>query len=176
MENMVILVDSEDNPIGTEEKYKAHVEGKLHRAFSVFIFNSDNQILLQKRALDKYHCGGMWTNACCSHPAPNEIMKDAAQRRLIEEMGIICNLQKSFDFIYRAQFSNRLIEYEFDHVFIGKFDGFAKPNPEEVMAYKWLSISGLKKELEEEPERFTPWFKIAIPRVLDIVSTQFKFE
>lgn len=170
MKDMVVLVDSEDNPIGMEEKQRAHVEGKLHRAFSVFVFNSDNQILLQKRALDKYHCGGMWTNACCSHPAPNEIIKDAAQRTLIEEMGIICDLQKSFDFIYKAQLANGLTEYEFDHVFIGRFDGFAKPNPKEVMAYKWISISRLQKELEDNPERFTPWFIIAIPRILDTIN------
>ncbi len=170
MKDKVILVDSEDNPVGIEDKYNVHVEGKLHRAFSVFLFNSDNQMLLQKRALDKYHCGGMWTNACCSHPAPNENLKDAAQRRLIEEMGIICDIQKAFDFIYKAHFSNGLIEYEFDHVFMGKFDGFAKPNPDEVMAYKWISIAKLKEELEDDSERFTPWFKIAIPRVFDTIS------
>ena len=119
----VILVDIEDNPTGVADKMSAHLEGKLHRAFSIFIFNTEGKMLLQRRALSKYHSGGLWTNACCSHPLPEETTLAAASRRLKEELGFETSIEKIFDFVYKAEFENGLTEYEFDHVFAGEFDG-----------------------------------------------------
>ena len=158
----VILVDKNDEEIGIEEKVKAHQEGKLHRAFSIFIFNSKGQLLLQRREKTKYHCGGLWSNTCCSHPRPGETLKDATHRRLKEEMGFDCEIKKSFHFVYQVEFNNGLIENEYDHVFIGKFDGDPNPNPDEVDAWKWVSIDGLKEDIDKNPEQYTPWLKIII--------------
>jgi isopentenyl-diphosphate delta-isomerase len=161
----VILVDEFDNPVGTMEKMEAHRLGRLHRAFSVFIFNSRGEMLLQRRAFSKYHSGGLWTNACCSHPFPGEDPADAAQRRLMEEMGFSVPLEKAFDFIYRADFDNGLVEHEFDHVFVGRYDGPIAINPEEVADYSFHSAEVISKSLEESPEQYTPWFRIAFPRI-----------
>lgn len=155
----VVLVDQNDEPVGVGEKLSVHLEGKLHRAFSVFIFNSQGQMLLQRRGVRKYHSGGLWTNTCCSHPRPGEAVLDAAQRRLFEEMGIACELEKVFDFIYEAKLDQDLIEHEFDHVFFGHFDGEPKLNLEEASDYKWVDMETLMQEVESHPERFTVWFQ-----------------
>ncbi len=161
MNEMVILVDPHDRQIGVEEKMKAHREGRLHRAFSVFVFNEKSEMLLQKRAPQKYHSGGLWTNACCSHPRPDETVEQAAVRRLQEEMGFVCELKKASHFIYKAELDGGLIEHEFDHVFIGNYDGKVCPNSDEVADYRWFSIQKIKHELEHFPEKYTAWFRIA---------------
>jgi isopentenyl-diphosphate delta-isomerase len=166
MNEMLILVDPHDRQIGVEEKMKAHREGKLHRAFSVFVFNEKGEMLLQKRAPQKYHSGGLWTNACCSHPRPGEAIEQAATRRLNEEMGFVCELKKTFHFIYKAELDGGLIEHEFDHVFIGNYNGKVCPNIDEVADYRWLNVQTIKQELEHFPERYTVWFKIAFERAL----------
>jgi isopentenyl-diphosphate delta-isomerase len=148
------------------EKQQAHIEGVLHRAFSIFIFNSEKELLLQKRASSKYHCGGLWTNACCSHPRENENTQDAANRRLEEEMGMQCSLTPIFTFVYKAGFENGLTEHEFDHVFFGESNQTPKINTEEVEAYRYISMDDLQQEIKEFPEKFTPWFIIALDRVL----------
>lgn len=168
----VVLVDEQDNPIGKMEKQQAHIEGLLHRAFSIFIFNSEKKLLLQKRASSKYHCGGLWTNSCCSHPRENENIQDAANRRLAEEMGMQCSLKPIFTFMYRAEFDNGLIEHEFDHVFFGESDQNPKINPEEVETYRYIAMEDLQQEVKEFPQNFTPWFIIALDRVLVFNSTQ----
>lgn len=170
MDEMVVLVDDFDKEIGTEEKMKAHKEGRLHRAFSIFIFNSKGEMLLQKRAKSKYHSGGLWSNACCSHPRPGENIKQAAHRRLMEEMGFDCDLQEAFDFVYKAHLDHNLTEYEFDHVFIGKYDGEVKLNPGEAEDYKWINIDSLKENVEKHPENYTVWFKCALTEVLSFLS------
>ena len=168
----VVLVDEQDNPIGKMEKQQAHIEGLLHRAFSIFIFNSEKKLLLQKRASSKYHCGGLWTNSCCSHPRENENIQDAANRRLAEEMGMQCSLKPIFTFMYRAEFDNGLIEHELDHVFFGESDQNPKINPEEVETYRYIAMEDLQQEVKEFPQNFTPWLIIALDRVLAFNSTQ----
>jgi len=166
MKEHVILVNESDNPVGTQEKMAAHEQANLHRAFSVFIFNAKGEMLLQQRAKDKYHSGGLWTNACCSHPRPGEKTIDAAHRRLQEEMGFDCELEEAFHFIYKTEFDHGLTENELDHVFIGKYEGEIIPNPDEVEDYKWINLKNLKNDLEEKPDIFTSWFKIAFDEVL----------
>jgi len=160
--NKVILVNENNEAIGTEEKLKAHKEGRLHRAFSIFIFNSKGELLIQQRAKEKYHCGGIWANTCCSHPRHNETYEQAVHRRLKEEMDFDCELKKLFCFTYKAEFDNGLIENEYDCVFVGKFDGEPKPNPEEIMDYKWVSIEELNKDIKSSPEKYSVWLKIAL--------------
>ena len=164
MQEQIILVDEKDNKIGVEEKMKAHQDGKLHRAFSIFLFNAGDEFLLQQRSLNKYHCGGLWTNTCCSHPQPDEKNDDAIVRRLKEEMGIVCKMDKAFDFVYQAKVTEELTEYEFDHVFVGRYDGKVSPNLTEVMDYKWLGLSELQKKMQVSPEIFTPWFKLTFKK------------
>jgi isopentenyl-diphosphate Delta-isomerase len=159
----VILVNENDEPIGVMEKMEAHRKPHLHRAFSIFLFNKHNEMLLQKRALTKYHSGGLWTNACCSHPFPGETTDLAANRRLTEELGISTSLQKAFHFKYQAEFDNGLFEHEFDHVYVGSFSGALNPNPDEVADYCYKSIGEIKEDLEIVPASYTPWFKIALP-------------
>lgn len=159
----VILVNEKDEAIGTMEKMEAHQKAALHRAISVFIFNSNAEMLLQRRALDKYHSGGLWTNACCSHPSPGELTMDAASRRLKEEMGFTTPLQYSFTFTYRSAFENGLSEHEVDHVFVGTYDGTIQPDPAEVAEFKFLPMNKLKELVQHEPQTFTTWFKIALP-------------
>lgn len=163
----VILVDENDVEIGTMEKMEAHQLGKLHRAFSIFIINSAGEMLLQQRAEEKYHSGGLWTNACCSHPRPNETIMNAAQRRLNEEMGFTTKLEKIFDFTYKASFTNGLTEHELDHVLIGKYEGEIIPDPNEVMDYKYISLDEINIQLQNNPNQFTPWFAIAFPKLKD---------
>jgi isopentenyl-diphosphate delta-isomerase len=161
----VVLVNEQDQSLGTMEKMEAHLKGVLHRAFSVFIFNSKGEMLLQQRAQGKYHSGGLWTNACCSHPAPGEGVAEAAARRLKEEMGFSVSLKKIFDFIYRSEMQNGLTEHEFDHVFTGTYDGIIRPDISEVKDYCYKSMESIRESLQSHPHQYTAWFHIAFPRV-----------
>lgn len=161
----VILVDENDKELGTAEKLQAHKEGKLHRCFSAFIFNSEGRLLLQKRAANKYHSAGLWSNTCCSHPRPGELTEAAAHRRLQEELGFDCLLTEAFQFTYKAHFDNGLTEHEFDHVFTGKFDGEVIPNPEEVSDFKWVGMDELKKDIQDNPDTYTYWLKVSIGKI-----------
>jgi len=165
----IILVDLNDQEIGGEEKLRTHEKSLLHRAFSVFIVNGD-QMLIQKRSLTKYHSGGLWANACCSHPRVGETLEEAVHRRLPEEAGFDCPLKEVFSFTYRTTFSNGLTEYEYDHVFLGEYCGEVNMNPEEASECRWISFADLKKEMLETPERFCSWFMIAAPKVMQIVE------
>ena len=161
----VILVDANDNEIGTEEKLLAHKLGRLHRAFSVLIFNSQGKLLLQKRAEHKYHCGGLWSNTCCSHPRPGESLKDAAYRRLKEEMGMDCEdceFKKVFSFKYCVDFANGLTENEIDHVFVGISNKIPIPNRKEVSKFKWVNLDELKADILANPTYYTPWLKLIL--------------
>ena len=162
----VILVDVDDCEIGVMEKMEAHKQAVLHRAFSVFLFNPQGKMLLQQRALTKYHSAGLWTNTCCSHPRPGETLENAVSRRLIEEMGITTKVFKAFDFIYQAELPDNLNEYEFDHVFIGNYDADVRPNHLEVANFVYQSIEEVEANLESHPEKYTVWFKIAFPKVV----------
>ena len=157
---MVILVDENDNPIGTMPKMEAHEKAMLHRAFSVFILNANDEVLLQQRANDKYHSAGLWTNTCCSHRHPGEDTLGAARRRLKEEMGMEADLQFVFKFMYKAPFDNLLTEHEIDHVFIGKTDQLPVINPEEVASYKYMKPEDIKLDMEQNPQSYTVWFRI----------------
>lgn len=158
----VILVNEKDEPIGTMEKLAAHQKGALHRAFSVFLFNTKGELLLQQRALDKYHSAGLWTNTCCSHPRPGEETSAAAHRRLKEEMGMEADLRFMTSFQYRSEFENGLTEHEFDHVFIGTTDAKPLPNAEEVYSFRWLRPEDIQKEMAATPAEYTTWFRIAM--------------
>lgn len=170
----VILVDKNDKPVGVAEKMEAHRKGLLHRAFSVFIFNSKGEMLLQRRALHKYHSGGLWTNACCSHPNPGEDNLAAAQRRLKEEMGIAVPVEKIFDFIYKTEFDNGLTEHEFDHVFAGQYDGHIDFNKNEVMDFCYKDIQEIRNSLQTHPEKYTAWFHLAFPGIKEWWSLRYK--
>lgn len=159
----VVLVNEKDEVMGTMEKMAAHKQALLHRAFSVFVFNTHGDLLMQQRAFSKYHSGGLWTNTCCSHPRPGEQVADAANRRLIEEMGFTTSLTKAFDFTYKAAFDNGLTEHEFDHVFTGVYEGPVQFNPNEVAAYSFMTEKELEEQIQETPARFTAWFHIAYP-------------
>ena len=154
----VILVNPSDDEIGTAPKLAAHRDGRLHRAFSVFVTDDKERILLQRRADGKYHSGGLWTNACCGHPRHGESTISAAARRLHEELGIECELTELASFIYRAELDNGLIEHELDHVFTGHFTGTPRPTPGEVQEIQWIFADDLRSWLEREPEVFTAWF------------------
>lgn len=160
--NQVVLVDMNDREIGVEEKMKAHEEGLLHRAFSVFLFRGD-ELLLQKRASSKYHCGGLWTNTCCSHPGQGESVEESAKKRLIEEMGIrIASIREVHSFVYRAEFTNGLTEFEYDHVFVGEYDGDYKLDPEEVDEIRWVPVQEVLDDIVAHPKKYTPWFITAL--------------
>lgn len=162
----VILVNTDDQIIGEEEKMIAHEKGYLHRAFSVFLFHED-KLLIHKRASSKYHCGGLWTNTCCSHPRMNETVIEAAIRRLKEELGIECqSLKEVSSFVYYYPFSNGLCEYEYDHVIIGEYNGDWKINQDEVEEIKWINIDDLKEEMRKNPQKFTPWFITALNQAI----------
>ena len=167
MEEQVILVDREDVAIGVMGKMFAHETGELHRAFSVFVFNQQGELLLQQRALDKYHSAGKWTNTCCSHPRPGELTLDAANRRLLEEMGMVCNLNYEFNFLYESSFSNDLTEHEIDHVYFGISDDLPIINPEEVASYKYVNLEDLNKDIIDNPDNYTAWLKVCFNKVLD---------
>lgn len=161
--NSVVLVNEWDEDIAVMDKLEAHKLGKLHRAFSIFIFNNQGEILLQQRANDKYHGGGLWTNTCCSHPQLAEDIKESAEKRLEFEMGFHTKLEKKFHFIYHAQVENNLIEHEFDHVFVGIYNENPIPNIQEVTNYKWMKLNDLESWILKEPSAFTYWFKEALP-------------
>lgn len=168
MTDYLILVDEHDNEIGTAEKLAAHQNGwQLHRAFSVFVFNNAGQIMLQRRAMEKYHCPGLWTNTCCSHPRPGETSLAAATRRLEEEMGFVCPLEEKFAFSYRAEFDNGLTEHEFDHVFVGTYDKEPNLNPSEAMDWKWIDPKELLADIQKNPNIYTPWTKIIMQEYRD---------
>lgn len=161
----VILVNELDEPMGSMEKMEAHRKALLHRAFSVFIFNSKGEMLLQQRALNKYHSAGLWTNACCSHPNPGEKTMEAANRRLQEEMGFTADLENIFSFTYRTVFENGLTEHEFDHVFAAVYEGTINPDPDEVREFCYKNLDDIQTSLTSHPEKYTSWFHIAFPRV-----------
>jgi len=166
----ITLVDENDTQWGKIEKIQAHEKGLLHRAFSIFIFNSKGELLLQQRSPNKYHSGNLWTNTCCSHPSFGESLASAANRRLMEEMGFDCSLTYGFNFIYKASFDNGLIEHEFDHVFFGKSDELPIPNANEVKDWKYMSLSELTIDIDRNPDRYTAWLKICFPKVLAYVQ------
>lgn len=166
MTEYVVLVNENDQQLGLMEKQQAHVAGLLHRAFSVFIFNSKGETLLQKRAEGKYHSPGLWTNTCCSHPRESETYKEAALRRLQEEMGFQCELEEKFYFIYKAKLDNGLYEHELDHVFTGNYEGGIHINEEEVADFKWISMENLIEDMNLNPENYTVWFKIIFKEYL----------
>jgi len=166
MEQLLILVDDQDREIGTETKSIIHQQGLLHRAFSIFLFNQQGEMLLQKRADSKYHSAGLWTNACCSHPNVRENLDAAAQRRLKEELGISTPLKELFTFTYRAEFGNGMIEHEFDHVFVGNYTGDLLVNPTEISDWRYVNMRSLQRSVNESPEQFTIWFRLAFPRIL----------
>ncbi|MFZ4462665.1 MAG: isopentenyl-diphosphate Delta-isomerase [Bacteroidales bacterium] len=161
----VVLVNESDEETGFMEKMEAHEKAILHRAFSVFLFNSQNEFLLQRRAFGKYHSPGLWTNTCCSHPRKDELAIDAAKRRLREEMGMQSEIREIFSFVYKADVGQGLTEHEFDHVFAGFTDDCPLINPEEVAEWKYLSLDELKQQMQAEPEQFTVWFRIAFAEV-----------
>ena len=167
LNEMVVLVNPQDQEMGLMEKMEAHRTGALHRAFSFFIFNSKGEWLLQQRAHGKYHSGGLWTNACCSHPRKGETAAMAATRRLQEEMGLYCQAKPLFHFIYRSEFSNSLIEHELDHVCVGYSDQLPNINDDEVASYRYISTDALEFELKAYPEHFTVWFRICYEQVKD---------
>ena len=160
---MLVLVNEQDEQVGLMEKMEAHQKALLHRAFSVFIFNSTGDMLLQQRAFSKYHSGGLWTNACCSHPAPHETPTQAAIRRMEEELGMTTDVHPAFTFIYKAELDNELTEYEYDHVLTGTYDGPFNLNPEEVADIDYVSMDKLKMDIQHHPEKYTAWFLIAFP-------------
>lgn len=159
-EEQVILVNENDEKIGLMPKQEAHVKGLLHRAFSVFIFNHKNELMLQQRALHKYHTPGLWANTCCSHQRDGESSIDAGKRRLFEEMGFVAELKETTSFIYKAPFDNGLTEHELDHILVGSFEENPQINPEEVAAWKWMDLEEVKNDIQSNPEIYTPWFKI----------------
>jgi isopentenyl-diphosphate delta-isomerase len=164
-EQHVILVDEHDAEQGTMEKMEAHQKGVLHRAFSIFIFDSKGKMLLQKRSAEKYHGAGLWTNACCSHPNPGEQTGEAASRRLHEEMGFITPLKEIFSFTYHAKVENGLEEHEFDHVFAGQYEGDIVPDKGEVSDFAFQDMDRISWAIENQPEKFTFWFRIAFPKI-----------
>jgi len=159
-EEKVILVNEQDEKIGLMPKQEAHEKGVLHRAFSVFIFNSKNELMLQQRALHKYHSPGLWTNTCCSHQRDGESSLEAGKRRLFEEMGFSTGLKETTSFIYKAPFDNGLTEHELDHILIGNFEETPNINPNEVATWKWMDLEEVKKDIQTNPEIYTAWFKI----------------
>jgi len=168
VEEFVILVDQNDHEIGEMEKQEAHLQNKKHRAFSVFLLDENNNLILQQRAASKYHSPGLWTNACCGHPRPNETTIQAAKRRTLEEMGINVDIHEIFQLSYEEQLENGLWENEFDHIFIGKYtEKNFNPNPEEIQNLKHISIKDLQIDLIKNPEEYTFWFKLIFPKIVD---------
>ncbi|MEL0456889.1 isopentenyl-diphosphate Delta-isomerase [Flavobacteriaceae bacterium SZ-1-7] len=159
-EEKVILVNENDEQIGLMPKLEAHEKALLHRAFSVFVFNDQNELMLQQRAWDKYHSPGLWTNTCCSHQREGETNIEAGKRRLREEMGFVVDLQESISFIYKAPFDNGLTEHEYDHILLGKYNGEPAINPDEVANWKWMSLEAVKDDISSNPDLYTAWFKV----------------
>lgn len=168
MDNSLILVNLFDKEIGKASKKEVHEKGLLHRAFSLFIVN-EGKMLIQKRNRNKYHSGGLWTNACCSHPRYGELLDEAVVRRVKEELGITTRFEKVFSFVYRSIFNNGIIEYEYDHVFLSDYNGSIDPNEDEVEEYKWIGLKELAEDLMNDPDKYTVWFQIAASKVLKLV-------
>lgn len=166
----VVLVNENDEKVGLMEKIEAHEKALLHRAFSVFILNDKDQIMLQQRALDKYHSPGLWTNTCCSHQRDGESNIEAGQRRLMEEMGFTTELKELFKFIYIAPFDNGLTEHELDHVMIGHYNDDPRLNPDEAASFKWMTADEIMTDISEHPERYTEWFKIIFDKYYSHIS------
>lgn len=171
-EEKVILVNEKDEQIGLMPKMEAHEKAVLHRAFSVFIFNDNNELMLQQRALDKYHSPGLWTNTCCSHQRDGETNIEAGKRRLQEEMGFVTDLEESISFIYKAPFDNGLTEHEYDHVLIGNFNGGPNINLEEVASWKWMPVENVKVDIESSPDKYTEWFKIIFDKFYEHLNIE----
>mgnify|MGYP000669175764 CR=1 FL=1 len=167
----VVLVNEKDEAVGTMEKMAAHEQAILHRAFSVFVFNTNGDLLMQQRAFSKYHSGGLWTNTCCSHPRPGEHVADAANRRLQEEMGFVTQLNETTSFIYKAPFANGLTEHELDHIMVGRFDNSPNINLEEVVSWKWMSLGAIKSDIKLQPLIYTEWFKIIFEKFYEHINT-----
>lgn len=165
----VILVNRQDQVLGSMDKMKAHLNGNLHRAFSIFIFNDQKELLIQQRAIEKYHSGALWTNTCCSHPRPDESVLDAGSRRLVEELGFSTKLKEEFSFIYRAELDHDLTEHELDHVMTGIYNEIPSFNTDEVMAVKYVSLVDLENEIGLNPDQYTEWFKIIFQKVKDLI-------
>lgn len=161
----VILVDANDKAIGTMEKIEVHEKGLLHRAVTVYIINSQGELLLQRRAKEKYHCGGLWSNTCCGHPYPQELTQEAAKRRLKEEMGMESDLSPVLEICYELPLSNGLIEHEYGHIFFGVSDAKPVPDLQEAEEWRYVSLEELKYEMQHYPENFTPWFLLTLPRL-----------
>ncbi|WBL27423.1 isopentenyl-diphosphate Delta-isomerase [Zunongwangia sp. HGR-M22] len=168
--DQVILVNEKDEQIGLMEKIEAHEKALLHRAFSVFVFNNKGELMLQQRALTKYHTPGLWTNTCCSHQREGESNVEAGKRRLMEEMGFTTELKDTISFIYKAPFQNGLTEHEFDHILVGHYDEDPKPNPDEVNAWKWVSLEEVKEDMKANPDVYTEWFKIIFDKYYNHIS------
>ena len=171
-EQFCVLVDENDKQIGVEEKLLTHQKGLLHRAFSVFIFNDNNELLLQKRAETKYHSPGLWTNTCCSHPQPNETVVAAGERRLTEELGFTTAVSPVFSFIYKAELEHNLVEHEFDHVLIGEYNQLPIPNQEEVSECKFISLNDLRADVTKNPENYTVWLKIILENHFEALKSR----
>ena len=169
-EEKVILVNQKDEPIGLMPKMEAHEKGLLHRAFSVFIFNEKNELMLQQRALSKYHSPGLWTNTCCSHQREGETNIEAGKRRLKEEMGFTAELEDTISFIYKAPFDNGLTEHEFDHILVGNYNEEPLLNPEEAEAWKWMELDEVAKDMENNPSIYTEWFKIIFDKYYQTIE------
>ena len=174
-EEKVILVNEKDEELGVMNKTEAHRQPVLHRAFSIFIFNRKGEMLLQRRAKNKYHSMDLWSNTCCSHPRPGESVMDAADRRLKEEMGFDTELKKVFDFIYKASLGNGLFEHEFDHVLTGEFNGTPQPDKNEVSDYCYKNLADIEQSLDSFPEKYSAWFRLAFPAVMKWYTENNKF-
>lgn len=161
----LILVNENDEEIGSGEKLEVHREGKLHRAFSIFVFDSASRLLLQKRAATKYHSGGLWSNTCCGHPRPGETTETAAHRRLREEMNFDCELRLCSSFIYRAELEGELTEWEYDHILVGRYDAPPDPDESEVEDWQWIDLEELRARIEEKPGHYTYWLKVALSKI-----------
>ncbi|PZW38870.1 isopentenyl-diphosphate delta-isomerase [Mesonia algae] len=170
MEEKVILVNENDEQIGLMEKIEAHEKALLHRAFSVFVYNDKNEVMIQQRALSKYHSPGLWTNTCCSHQKEGETNVEAGKRRLMEEMGFQTDLKEVTSFIYKAPFDNGLSEHEYDYILVGHYNEEPKINPDEVASWKWMSLEDIKKDMNNHPEKYTAWFKIIFDKYYNFIS------
>ncbi|WP_179349477.1 isopentenyl-diphosphate Delta-isomerase [Winogradskyella pacifica] len=170
IEEQVILVDENDNKIGLMPKMEAHEKALLHRAFSVFIFNDKNELMLQQRAMHKYHTPGLWTNTCCSHQRDGETNLQAGKRRLQEEMGFVAGLEEKTAFIYKAPFDNGLTEHEYDHIMVGYYNDDPNINPDEVASWKWMSLEAVKADIAENPQLYTAWFKIIFEKFYEFIN------
>ncbi|WP_452602540.1 isopentenyl-diphosphate Delta-isomerase [Pontimicrobium sp. MEBiC06410] len=170
IEENVILVNEKDEKIGLMPKMEAHEKAVLHRAFSVFVFNNKNELMLQQRALSKYHSPGLWTNTCCSHQRDGESNLEAGKRRLQEEMGFVAELEEKTSFIYKAPFDNGLTEHELDHIMVGHYNGIPEINKEEVESWKWMPLEDVKTDIAENPEVYTAWFKIIFDKFYEFIN------